>query len=299
MIKGDKIRVIGGVGKIKPPTNLPTSADPFATLVSTKSTGNISGFARATTGYIKVVWWDNTTTVYGTGVANASISWLKAAGGAGSKTFVIYPSDASGNLSGSLTGLACGNNSLTSLNVSGLTALTLLTCGYNFLTSLNVSGLTALVNLFCYDNSIASLDVSGMTALTSLQCYNNSLTELNVSGLTALVNLFCYDNSLASLDISGLTALDTLQCYINSLTSLRAVGVVFDVGQWKNNKQQNAEGIQNIGNNSLSAAALNQFYTDLGATQPGTGFLNVGGNPGTATDNPTIATNKGYVVFNS
>ena len=236
MIKGDKIRVIGGVGKIKPPTNLPTSADPFATLVSTKSTGNISGFARATTGYIKVVWWDNTTTVYGTGVANASISWLKAAGGAGSKTFVIYPSDASGNLSGSLTGLACGNNSLTSLNVSGLTALTLLTCGYNFLTSLNVSGLTAL---------------------------------------------------------------DTLQCYINSLTSLRAVGVVFDVGQWKNNKQQNAEGIQNIGNNSLSAAALNQFYTDLGATQPGTGFLNVGGNPGTATDNPTIATNKGYVVFNS
>ena len=359
------------------------SADPFATLVSTKSTGNVSGNARSTTGYIKVKWWDSTSNVYGTGVAGNNITWSKAAGGAGSKTLLIYPSDASGNLSGSLTNLSCFSNSLTALNVSGLTALTSLNCQFNSLTSLNVSGLTALTalecshnsltalnvsgcttltnlscffnsltslnvsgltaltnlscfnnsltaldvsgcttltNLSCYVNSLTSLNVSGLTALTSLNCFsnaltsldvsgrtalvqldcnNNSLTALNVSGCTALAGLSCHDNSLTSLNVSGLTLLKTLNCYSNSLTSLRAVGVFFNIGKWKNKKKGKANGIQRIDDNLLNAAALNQFYTDLDVTNPGTGFLEVGGNPGTTTDDPTIATNKGYVVFGS
>ena len=253
-------------------------ADPFATLVSTKSTGNVSGFARSTTGYIKVEWWDSTSNVYGMGVAGNNLAWSKAAGGAGSKTLLIYPSDASGNLSGSLTSLLCNNNSLTSLDVSGLTALTNLFCDGNSLTSLNVSGLTALTNLTCFSNSLTSLDVSGLTALTYLDCQVNSLTSLDVSGLTALTNLFCNNNSL---------------------TSLRAVGAVFDTGKWKNKKKGRATVVQAIFSNQLNAAALNQFYTDLGATTPGTGFLDVSGNSGITTDDPTIATNKGYVVFGS
>jgi hypothetical protein len=253
-----------------------TAADPFATLVSTKSTGNVSGGARSTTGYIKVEWWDSTSNVYGTGVAGNNIAWSKAAGGAGEKTLRIYPSDASGNLDGALTTLSCNNNFLNSLNVSGCTALSFLSCDNNFLNSLNVSGLTAL---------------------TFLSCDNNFLNSLNVSGLTALTFLSCSINSLTSLDVSGLTALAFLSCSNNSLTSLRAVGVVFDTGKWKNKKQGQASGIQRINDNLLNAAALNQFYTDLGATTPGTGFLFVVNNPGTADHDPTIATNKGYVVF--
>ena len=251
---------------------------PFATLVSTKSFGNVSGIARSTTGYIKVEWWDSTSNVYGTGVAGNNITWSKAAGGAGSKTLRIYPSDASGNLSGSLTTLFCGSN---------------------FLTSLDVSGLTALTNLICSSNSLTSLDVSGLTALTNLTCSSNSLTSLDVSGLTALTNLDCSSNSLTSLNVSGCTALTYLICSNNSLTSLRAVGVVFDNGKWKNKKKGKFTGEQAIEFNQLSAAALNQFYTDLGATTPGTGFLDVSYNPGITTDDPTIATNKGYVVIGS
>jgi Leucine-rich repeat (LRR) protein len=338
------------------------AGDPFATLVSTKSTGDVSGIAKSDTGYIKVEWWDSTTNVYGTGVAGNNITWSKAAGGAGSKTLLIYPSDASGNLSGSLTQLLCGNNSLTSLNVSGLTALTnlvcpsnslaslnvsgltalttlncsansltslnvsglktltnlscssnslaslnvsgctalsILDCSSNSLTSLNVSGLTALTQLNCYINSLAALDVSGLTALTILLCSSNSLAALDVSGLTALTTLNCSANSLTSLNVSGLTALNGLNCSSNSLTSLRAVGVVFDSGKWKNKKKGKSAGEQAIYSNQLNAAALNQFYTDLGATTPGTGFLDVSSNPGTTTDDPTIATNKGYVVIGS
>jgi hypothetical protein len=51
-----------------------------------------------------------------------------------------------------------------------------------------------------------------------------------------------------------------------------------------------------VTNNSLSAAALNQFYTDLDS---GTGALWVEGNPGIAADTPTIATGKGYTVYGS
>jgi hypothetical protein len=259
------------------------AADPFATLVSTRSTGNISGTARSDTGYIKVEWWDSTFNVYGTGAAGSSINWSKAAGGAGEKTLRIYPSDASGNLSGALTRLTCGGNSLTSLDVSGLTALT---------------------SLICSNNSLTSLDVSGLTALTILACNSNSLTSLDVSGLTALTSLICNSNSLTSLDVSGLTALTILACNSNSLTSLRAVGVgANSFGSYSGSYGVYSYfgGIQ-VQDNSLSAEALDQFYTDLAESAPPeyyTGLIIVSNNPGTTGDDPTIATAKGYTVYGS
>jgi hypothetical protein len=51
-----------------------------------------------------------------------------------------------------------------------------------------------------------------------------------------------------------------------------------------------------ISDNLLSAEALDQFYTDL---DNGTGFLFVSGNLGIDTDDPTIATAKGYTVIGS
>ena len=51
-----------------------------------------------------------------------------------------------------------------------------------------------------------------------------------------------------------------------------------------------------LNGNLLSAAALDQFYSDLAA---GGGDIFVSGNPGTASDSPTIATAKGYTVFGS
>lgn len=46
---------------------------------------------------------------------------------------------------------------------------------------------------------------------------------------------------------------------------------------------------------NLGALALNRFFADLGPT-PNTVTLHIGGNPGSATCDPTIATAKGYVV---
>jgi hypothetical protein len=52
----------------------------------------------------------------------------------------------------------------------------------------------------------------------------------------------------------------------------------------------------NLSSNSLNAAALDQFYTDL---LTGTGALYVESNAGTASDTPSIATTKGYTVYGS
>ena len=112
------------------------------------------------------------------------------------------------------------NNQLTSLDVSGCTALTELDCYKNPLTRINLSGCQSLENFWWTDGRLTSLDVSGCTALTTLWCYRNKLTALDVSGCTALTTLDCSSNQLTSLDVSGCTALTTLWCYRNKLTSL-------------------------------------------------------------------------------
>ena len=120
----------------------------------------------------------------------------------------------------SLTELECYDNQLTSLDVSGCTALTMLVCFSNQLTTLDVSANTALTMLVCDSNQLTSLDVSANTALTVLDCSSNSLTSLDVSANTALTELWCGYNQLTSLDVSANTALTTLWCYYNQLESL-------------------------------------------------------------------------------
>lgn len=52
----------------------------------------------------------------------------------------------------------------------------------------------------------------------------------------------------------------------------------------------------NISNNLLSSSSLDQLYTDL---LDGDGAIDVSSNSGTASDTPSIATNKGYTVIGS
>ena len=119
-----------------------------------------------------------------------------------------------------LTGLNCGNNQLTNLDMSKNTALTNLDCSRNQLTSLDVSKNTVLRWLWCYNNQLTSLDVSKNTALTILYCSYNQLTSLDVSNNTALTQLYCSGNQLTSLDVSKNTTLTSLYCSYNQLTSL-------------------------------------------------------------------------------
>lgn len=121
-----------------------------------------------------------------------------------------------------LTHLDCHSNRLTSLDVTHNTALTYLDCGYNWsINSIDVTKNTELEYFDCHYNGLSSLDVSKNTMLTHLNCCANRLTVLDVTNNTALTSLGCSSNKLTSLDVSKNIALsDSLGCQNNKLTSL-------------------------------------------------------------------------------
>ena len=124
-----------------------------------------------------------------------------------------------------LTNLYCGeNNQLMSLDVSNCTALEYLDCEENQLTSLNVSNCTVLGQLECTENQLTSLDVSSCTALHYLDCDDNELESLDVSKNTVLRDLYCNGNKLTSLDVSNHTALVNLICNSNKMSNLNISG---------------------------------------------------------------------------
>lgn len=120
----------------------------------------------------------------------------------------------------SLTSLTCGENNLTSLDISKNTALTYLSCSDNKLTSLDVSKNTELTNLYCEDNNLSSLDISNNTNLDTLWCSSNQIKSFDLSKNTKLTTLICSRNLLKSLDLSKNTELTHLSCDDNKLKSL-------------------------------------------------------------------------------
>jgi len=122
-----------------------------------------------------------------------------------------------------LTYLNCGNNQITTLDVSSNTALTnLFFHSNNQLSIINISQNTALTELYAnFCNQLTSLDVSANTALIELHCgHNAQLTSLDVSNNPALTWLSCQNTQLTSLDLSNNTVLTDLSCNFNQLTSL-------------------------------------------------------------------------------
>ena len=88
-----------------------------------------------------------------------------------------------------LTGLEflnCGNNRISSLDLSNNTNLTYVHCSYNFLTSLVIGENDVLTDLDCDNNYLESLDVTKLPSLESLYAYENNISSLD---LTKNVNL--------------------------------------------------------------------------------------------------------------
>jgi len=117
--------------------------------------------------------------------------------------------------------LHCENNSLTSLNLTGLTLLRELHCYNNLLTSLTINQNSALTLLVCYNNKLTGMDVSQNTKMASLSCNDNDIVQLNVSGATALITLSCSRNEIVLLDLNNNTALKAIDCSYNNLIILK------------------------------------------------------------------------------
>ncbi len=119
-----------------------------------------------------------------------------------------------------LTYLSCGDNNLTSLDVSSCIALEYLTCNNSGLSSLDVSCNLDLISLLCSNNKLTTLDIHNNTELQTINCSGNQLSALDTSKNTELQLLICSNNQLSELDFSKNTKLDSLNCRENQLRHL-------------------------------------------------------------------------------
>ncbi len=119
-----------------------------------------------------------------------------------------------------LQNLNCSMNSLTSLDVSGLSSLTILNASQNELTSIDVEGLSNLVELQCNNNELSSLNISGLISLEKLYCTYNNITALDLGGLQNLKMINATQNEIASLDVSDQQNLTNMDCSWNGMSSL-------------------------------------------------------------------------------
>jgi len=287
----------------------------FTYTITTAPTFTVNVTGGAT--HVKMLRWDGTWSAVKAVSGNTSVSaadWGTAPASPYNtripKFGAIVPCDSGGTVTGDLSYLNVVSQNLTTLDVSGLTALTFLNCDNNNLTTLDVSGLTALIDLSCDNNNLTTLDVSGLTALIDLSCDNNNLTNLDVSGLTALAFLDCNNNPNCKgiLDLRDFGLFNaTGSCYANNcafdtlyLPARQISGTYATVTVQNNNISQvvgdGFEGFGSFTTSSYYALGLNNCQMTTDAVQAmlqsfgnslTSDFINLQGNPCDKNDGAT------------
>lgn len=98
----------------------------------------------------------------------------------------------------------CSSDNISDLTgIEAFTAINFLFCGNNQLTTLDVSQNIELLWLYCFNNQLTSLDVSQNITLSQLYCLGNQLTSLDVSQNIVLSQLRCDNNQLECLNIKN------------------------------------------------------------------------------------------------
>jgi hypothetical protein len=136
----------------------------------------------------------------------------------------------------------------------------------------------------CTSLQSVSLDTSSGTNFSNMfsGCTSLQSVSLDTSSGTNFSNMFSGCRSLAALpalDMSSGTNFSSILFNTQSLARVEATGIKVSFS---------------VANCSLSAAALNEIYTNLATVTGQT--ITVSGNYGTASDNPIIATAKGWTV---
>ena len=138
-----------------------------------------------------------------------------------------------------LDSLECSSNQLSALEVN--TNLGYLYCGNNNLTSLDLSSLifNGLHELRCENNAISSIDLANNANLKHLTCHNNLLQEIDLSSNYNLQwlsignnSLFANSNNLTHLDLSFNCDIENLYCSGNLNLYCIQVCDTLESGTW-------------------------------------------------------------------
>jgi hypothetical protein len=98
------------------------------------------------------------------------------------------------------THLRVSDNSMTALDVTGLTSLVTLECHQSQLATLDASGIPSLQVLYGFTNPLTTVDISGSTGLLSVNFHNTQLSESTVNGILAALVAGGLSNGTVHLD---------------------------------------------------------------------------------------------------
>lgn len=155
--------------------------------------------------------------------------------------------------------------------------------------ALTTTAATNMTSMFNGCNSLITVplyDLNGVTATTSMFSGCVSLLNIpafNMTTVTTLTSMFnnCYNLiEIPTMTMNSAATYATIFSNCNGLTRNRMTGINATISMATQN---------------LAATELNEIYTNLSATGAGK-TITVTGNWGTATDNPAIATAKGWTV---
>jgi surface protein len=215
-------------------------------------------------------------------------------------------------------------NSLTSVplfNTASVTNMSSMFSSCNSLTSVplfNTASVTSMSSMFssCFSlTSVPLFNTASVTSMSSMFNGCNSLTSVplfNTASVTSMSSMFNGCNSLTSVPLfntASVTSMSSMFNGCNSLTSVPALVTTTVTSSTNFNSMfsncnslarieaKNFRFTFSVANCKLSSAALNEIYTNLPTVTGQT--ITVSGNYGTAGDDPTIATAKGWTVTGS
>lgn len=92
-----------------------------------------------------------------------------------------------------------GDRGIRQIDLKGSNSLIYINLCYQELTTLDVSGLTALEYLYCsYNYDLSSLNLKGCLSLKELDCSSNDLTSLDIKSCSSLIYVDCASNELSA-----------------------------------------------------------------------------------------------------
>ena len=187
-------------------------------------------------------------------------------------------------------------SSLTTVPLFNTAAVTFMTGMFNNCYSLTTVplftvGAVNMASMFNNCTSLTTVPLFNTVAVTVMQsmfngCYSlKTVPLLNTAAVTSMSSMFNNCTSLTTVPALVVSAGTSLASYSSlfsgcySLSQIKAIGFKFTFS---------------VANCKLSATALNEIYTNLPTVTSQT--ITVTNNYGAATDNPAIATAKGWTV---
>ena len=155
----------------------------------------------------------------------------------------------------------------------------------------NTAAVTSMSGMFNSASVLTSVPLFNTAAVTTtsvmfLSCFNLQTVPLfNTASVTTMSSMFSGCSGLTSVPALVTTAVTSSGGFSGMFTSCSSNSRI---------EAKNFRFTFSVANNKLSATSLNEIYTNLPTVTAQT--ITVTGNFGTATDNPAIATAKGWTV---